>query len=205
MAQQREGARAAKSIVRPDLDKRHPGERPLRALASATLQTGLDAAIDATDGLAAAHHLHELWMRGARAADVESGIERIWRRAAATVPDWLPMRYIDWLATAYEVCAAFSPGRGGRHNIYLVLLDYSDSRQGPHGAYVGMTSYAPALRFDQHKAGIRAAGSVLRRGLELLTGPVMHLRRLPRGRAAQIEAELAIALGRAGIFVKGGH
>ena len=39
------------------------------------------------------------------------------------------------------------------------------------GVYVGMSEYSPADRFDQHKAGIRAAGSVLKRGLEVLTGP----------------------------------
>jgi hypothetical protein len=68
-----------------------------------------------------------------------------------------------------------------------------------------MTRYRPAERFDQHKAGIRAAGSVLQRGLELLPGPLLHLQRLPRRQAEQLEEQLAEALRAAGLFVHGGH
>jgi hypothetical protein len=68
-----------------------------------------------------------------------------------------------------------------------------------------MSRYAAAERFDQHKAGIRAAGSVLKRGLEVLTGPVMHLQRIRQSEAARIEIELAEALAAEGIRVKGGH
>jgi hypothetical protein len=93
----------------------------------------------------------------------------------------------------------------GRTNIYLILLDFSDRRGDEHGVYVGMSRYKPAHRFDQHKAGIRAAGSVLRRGLEVLTGPALHLQNIPRGEAIRIETELAVALGDAGIRVEGGH
>jgi hypothetical protein len=85
------------------------------------------------------------------------------------------------------------------------LLDYSDRRGDPHGFSVGMSEYSPAERFDQHKAGIRSAGSVLKRGVEVLTGPTLHLRRIPRREAARIETELAEALGDAGVRVEGGH
>jgi hypothetical protein len=68
-----------------------------------------------------------------------------------------------------------------------------------------MSKYAPAQRFDQHKAGIRAAGSVLKRGLEALTGPTLHLQFIKRADAARIEIELAEALAAAGLIVKGGH
>jgi len=71
--------------------------------------------------------------------------------------------------------------------------------------YVGMSRYSPAQRFDQHKAGIRAAGSVLKRGIEALTGPTLHLQHIRRSEAARIEAELAGALADAGIRVEGGH
>ena len=67
------------------------------------------------------------------------------------------------------------------------------------------TRYRPADRFDQHKAGIRAAGSVLRRGLELLAGPTVHLQGLARSEATDIEERLAMALGAEGLFVQGGH
>jgi hypothetical protein len=68
-----------------------------------------------------------------------------------------------------------------------------------------MSKYSPAQRFDQHKAGIRAAGSVLKRGIEALTGPTLHLQYIKRPEAARIEEELAQALGAAGLLVKGGH
>jgi hypothetical protein len=68
-----------------------------------------------------------------------------------------------------------------------------------------MSAYTPAQRFDQHKAGIRAAGSVLKRGLEVLAGPTLHLQRIARAEAERIEAELAAALGDAGFLVQGGH
>ena len=114
------------------------------------------------------------------------------------------MRYIDWLPQAYEIALGFSANAKGRSNIYLVLLDFSD-RDGSYGVYVGMSKYSPAQRFDQHKAGIRAAGSVLKRGVEVLTGPTMHLQYIKRSEAARIEEELALALASAGMLVKGGH
>jgi len=71
--------------------------------------------------------------------------------------------------------------------------------------YVGMSQYTPAQRFDQHKAGIHAAGSVLKRGIEVLTGPTLHLQRIARSEALRIEAQLADALRDAGLLVEGGH
>jgi hypothetical protein len=182
-----------------------PGTRPLRGLRNPALHARLEAALAAADGVTGAHCVHELWMRGEFVAHIEAALERLWERAAKSIPDWLPMRYIDWLPTAYEVAARFQAGRKGRSNIYLVLLDYEDRREGPHGVYVGMSHYSPAQRFDQHKAGIRAAGSVLKRGIEVLTGPAMHLQYIARPVAARIEVELAEALRDAGLLVQGGH
>ncbi len=149
-------------------------------------------------------------MRGEFAGNIEAALERLWQRAAQSIPEWLPMRYVDWLPTAYEVAAQFRAGplhggRSGRSNLYLVLLDFADRRGGPYGVYVGMSRYAAMQRFDQHKSGIRAAGSVLKRGIEVLTGPVMHLQHICRADAARIEGELAEALGCTGIIVTGGH
>ena len=115
------------------------------------------------------------------------------------------MRYIDWLPRAYEVALGFRGSAKGRSNIYLVLLDYRDRPRSAYGVYVGMSKYSPAERFDQHKAGIRAAGSVLKRGLEVLTGPTLHLQWIKRTEAERIEVELAEALSSAGLLVKGGH
>jgi len=182
-----------------------PGSRPLRAVARDDIVKRLEAARAGGDGVAGAHCIHELWMRNELPMNVEAWLEQLWSAAAASVPEWLPMRYVGWLSLAYEVAARFQPQGRGRSNVYLVLLDYSDSRPEPYGVYVGATRYRPAQRFDQHKAGIRAAGSVLKRGLEVLTGPVLHLQRIPRAEAAEIEEGLAEALRAEGVFVQGGH
>jgi hypothetical protein len=179
--------------------------RRLMAEPRARLLAQFEAALAAQDGATAAECVHALWMRGEIGLHVERALERLWAAAAASVPDWLPMRYIEWLPTAYAVAARCIAARRGRANIYLVLLDYHDSAGDPYGVYVGMTEYTPAERFDQHKAGIRASGSVLKRGLEVLTGPVLHLQRIARGEAQRIEAELAEALRAAGLRVRGGH
>jgi hypothetical protein len=182
-----------------------PGQRPLRLKSGDELQTLFQDALIKADGAAGAHCIHERWMRGDFAASIEADLERLWKSAGPSIPDWLPMRYVSWLPVAYEVAARVAATGRGRTNVYLVLLDYSDRRGDDHGVYVGMSRYAAALRFDQHKAGIRAAGCVLKRGLEVLTGPVLHLQNIPRSEAARIEGELAGALGDAGIHVEGGH
>src|SRR5258708_34213072 len=105
-------------------------------------------------------------------------------QAAKSIAGWRPMREVDSLPVAYEVAGGFQAAFTGRTNIYLVLLDYSDSRPDPHGVYVGMSHYSPADRFDQHKAGIRASGSVLNRGLEVLTEPNLELQYIARGQQA---------------------
>ncbi|HEV2982439.1 MAG TPA: hypothetical protein VGX51_13505, partial [Solirubrobacteraceae bacterium] len=144
-----------------------PAERPLRSLTRAQLEARFAAALCAHDGLEGAHCIHELWMRGEFAARVEQHLNALWAHAAASIPEWLPMRYIDFLPSVYEIAATFSARRKGRSNVYLVVLDFADRRRGPFGLYVGMSRYTPAERFDQHKAGIHAAGSVLKRGLEV--------------------------------------
>jgi hypothetical protein len=182
-----------------------PGERPFRLKSGDDLKAAFQTALADADGETGAHCIHERWMRGDFATHIEADVDLLWKRAAPSIPDWLPMRYISWLPAAYEVAARFTATGRGRTNVYLVLLDFADRRGDDHGIYVGMSRYAAAQRFDQHKAGIRAAGCVLKRGLEVLTGPVLHLQNIPRKEAARIEAELAQALGDAGIHVEGGH
>ena len=144
-------------------------------------------------------------MRGQFAAQIEAQLELLWKRAGSSIPEWLPMRFVSWLPTAYEVAAGFTAKGRGRSNIYLILLDFTDRRGDDHGVYVGMSRYSPSQRFDQHKQGIRAAGSVLKRGIEVLAGPTLHLQHIKRSDAARIEIELAGALADAGIHVEGGH
>lgn len=182
-----------------------PAARPLRVAAQSALEAQLARALECGDGARGAHCIHELWMRGEFAARIEAALDALWASAAASVPEWLPMRHIEWLPQLYEVALGFRAARRGRYNLYLILLDFADRRRGPHGLYVGMSHYAPAQRFEQHKAGIRAAGSVLRRGVELLNGPTLHLQRISRADAVRIEAQLADALRDAGLLVEGGH
>jgi hypothetical protein len=184
--------------------KTPPGTRPFQELAQSEIADRLKRACAAADGLHGAHCIHELWMRGSMSINIEHALERLWACAAASIPEWLPMRYIEWLPAAYETSLKFRASATGRSNIYLVLLDFTD-RDGSYGAYVGMSRYSPAQRFDQHKAGIRAAGSVLKRGIEVLTGPTMHLQYIKRSEAERIEAQLAQALAGTGLRVKGGH
>ena len=171
----------------------------------ADLAARFERALSAADGVAGAHCIHELWMRGEMAVHIEGALERLWKHAADSIPEWLPTRHVEWLPLAYEAAARITSAKRGGHNVYLVLLDYSDSRDEPYGVYVGMSRYTPAERFDQHKAGIRAAGCVLRRGLEVLTGPTLHLQGIHRAQAARIEEQLAEALALRGLFVQGGR
>jgi hypothetical protein len=177
----------------------------LRGASQLDLTARFERALARADGAMGAHCVHEWWMRGEMSINIERALERLWEQAAASIPEWLPMRYIEWLPSAYEVALRFRASAQGRSNIYLVLLDYRDSRKEAYGVYVGMSQYPPAQRFDQHKAGIRAAGSVLKRGMEVLTGPTMHLQAIKRVEAQRIEVELAEALAAAGLMVKGGH
>ncbi len=64
---------------------------------------------------------------------------------------------------------------------------------------------SPLVGTPAYKAGIRAAGSVMQRGVEVLSGPVLHLQRIARTEAKRIESQLAQALADAGIKVEGGH
>jgi hypothetical protein len=185
--------------------KTHPSARPLRGESRAAIAARFERALADADGIGGAHCIHELWMRNEMPINIERALEHLWARATTSIPDWLPMRYIDWLPGVYEVALGFRALVTGRSNIYMVLLDYRDRRDGAYGVYVGMSKYSPAQRFDQHKAGIRAAGSVLKRGLEVLTGPTLHLQFIKRADAARIEIELAEALAATGLIVKGGH
>ncbi len=186
-------------------DRCTPADRPLGGLDAAALRAALERSLAQSDGPGGAHAIHELWMRGEMSLTIERALEALWAVAADSIPDWLPMRHVERLPEIYDIALQFGRVAKGRSNIYLVLLDYADSCSGPHGLYVGMSQYSPVQRFDQHKAGIRAAGSVLKRGLEVLTGPTLHLQHLRRSEAARIEEGLAEVLRGAGFLVQGGH
>ena len=170
-----------------------PGSRPLQNLTDNDVADRFKRALAAHDGLNGAHCIHELWMRGAMSINIERALDALWAALRLPIPDWLPMRYIDWLPAAYEIALEFQilRRRDDRTSTWCCLI--SATADGSYGVYVGMSKYSPAQRFDQHKAGIRAAGSVLKRGIEVLTGPTMHLQYIKRGEAARIEAQFAEA------------
>ena len=74
-----------------------PGERPLRASDRDELLASFSTALEERDGPAAAHVVHELWMRNEPPANIERMLGMLWRAASESVPEWLPMRYVQWL------------------------------------------------------------------------------------------------------------
>ena len=57
--------------------KTSPASRPLRALTQADITSRLVEALAKADGLAGAHCIHELWMRGEMALNIERALERL--------------------------------------------------------------------------------------------------------------------------------
>ena len=97
-----------------------------------------------------------------------------------------------------------SKGSDGHHNVYVVYL--RDPRgDGKAGYYVGMTGLTPEERFQNHKAGYKAAGVVRRFGERLVPRLYAHLNPMPYAKALQMEAVLADSLRKRGFVVYGGH
>ena len=116
-------------------------------------------------------------------------------------PEWMPkaMR----AAGTLRAVTAGQPKAG--HSVYVILLHDPQKRQ-PWGLYVGQTSRDPDWRFDQHKAGYKASGSVRRFGVCLLPELVAHLNPMRQWESLDLEAALADAFRAAGIpWVEGGH
>jgi len=103
------------------------------------------------------------------------------------------------------------------HHVYVVLLDPKAGREreartlNPHRdpskpcVYVGMTGLLPEERFQNHKAGIKAAKVVQRYGIRLLPELYECFNPMPFEAAAQMEQDLADDLRRQGFTVTGGH
>jgi hypothetical protein len=95
--------------------------------------------------------------------------------------------------------------RGARHSVYVILL-HNPQRVEAWGAYVGLTSRDPDLRFDQHKMGYKASGAARRFGVRLLPDLVQHLNPMRQWESVELEAALAEAFRAAGVpWVEGGH
>ena len=90
------------------------------------------------------------------------------------------------------------------HSVYVVYL--RDPRgDGKAGYYVGMTGLSPEQRFQNHKAGIKAAHVVTRCGVRLVPRLYAHLNPLSYAAAKHMEVALFESLRRRGYLVYGGH
>lgn len=90
------------------------------------------------------------------------------------------------------------------HSVYVVYLR-NPKGDGKAAYYVGMTGLAPAQRFQNHKAGIKAARIVTRFGERLVPRLYAHLNPMPYKRAQEMEVILADSLRKRGFVVYGGH
>jgi hypothetical protein len=97
-----------------------------------------------------------------------------------------------------------SAKRSGHHNVYVVYLR-NPKGDGKAGYYVGMTGLSPEVRFQNHKAGIKAARVVRKYGEHLVPKLYAHLNPMPYKRAQWMEAVLAESLRKRGFLVFGGH
>jgi len=104
------------------------------------------------------------------------------------------------------------PSQRHHHHVYVIELPDQawneprfrkanpDYRLGKPFIYVGMTGLDPDLRFDKHKAGIRANQFVFKYGLRLLPALYEVYNPMPYA-AREMEVELAIGLREAGYGV----
>lgn len=97
-----------------------------------------------------------------------------------------------------------TPRRAGHHAVYVVYLR-NPRGDGRAGYYVGMTGLTPEQRFENHKAGIKAAGIVRRFGERLVPRLYEHLNPMTYDRAKRMEGLLAESLRKRGFLVFGGH
>lgn len=90
------------------------------------------------------------------------------------------------------------------HSVYVVYLR-NPSGDGKAGYYVGMTGLSPEKRFENHKAGLKAARIVRRCGVRLVPKLYAHLNPMSYQDAVAMEVSLAADLRRRGFKVFGGH
>jgi predicted GIY-YIG superfamily endonuclease len=94
--------------------------------------------------------------------------------------------------------------RPGHHSVYVVYLR-NPRGDGRAGYYVGMTGLTPDERFQNHKAGVKAARVVRKFGVRLVPRLYAHLNPMTYERAVRMEVMLADSLRKRGYAVFGGH
>lgn len=92
----------------------------------------------------------------------------------------------------------------GHHSVYVVFLR-NPTGDGRPGYYVGMTGLTPEARFENHKAGRKAARVVNRHGVRLVPKLYAHLNPMSYRKAQAMEVALAESLRKRGYVVFGGH
>jgi len=92
----------------------------------------------------------------------------------------------------------------GHHHVYVVYLR-NPKGNGKAGYYVGMTGLSPDRRFQNHKAGVKAARIVRKFGQRLVPRLYAHLNPMTYARAKEMEVMLADSLRKRGFAVFGGH
>ena len=94
--------------------------------------------------------------------------------------------------------------KSDHHCVYVVFLR-DPKGDGKAAYYVGMTGLTPEQRFENHKAGIKAARIVRRCGERLVPRLYAHLNPMPFATAVEMEVILADSLRKRGFTVYGGH
>jgi hypothetical protein len=94
--------------------------------------------------------------------------------------------------------------RPGHHSVYVVYLR-NPRGDGRAGYYVGMTGLTPEERFNNHKAGVKAARVVRKFGERLVPRLYAHLNPMTYAAAQAMEGMLADSLRKRGYTVYGGH
>jgi predicted GIY-YIG superfamily endonuclease len=97
-----------------------------------------------------------------------------------------------------------SAAKKEHHNVYVVFLR-NPRGDGKAGYYVGMTGLTPEQRFENHKAGLKAARIVRKYGVRLVPTLYEHLNPMSFEDAVRMEGELAASLRKRGFQVFGGH
>jgi hypothetical protein len=109
---------------------------------------------------------------------------------------------VDW--DPFSKTKVGGTAREGHHSVYVVYLR-NPKGDGKAGYYVGMTGLPPEERFQNHKAGVKAARIVKKYGERLVPKLYAHLNPMPFKKAQEMEVQLADSLRKRGYVVFGGH